>query len=741
MDCASCPFGMFSAKCINSQLNDLSLLTDVEIKTIRYEEETIIDFDEEKTRVIIEYTNLIRDVERVMSDPNTYGRKEDDSYPTRKRFFERTYEALFTSPILALQMIKDYREPEPTKGIFMDGYHKFFTHLEVISEKISGSEFYKLVSKYGDMRQAFASFAGLKSFQFIDSLIFELPSDAKPLNEPGAAYGLGFGINVKIYSLERSEANLYTQENTAIQNLSPQLQKMLKQAIEPGMASHEEHLDPIAAYDIKVRVYRQKFIDIAAVQGIPLTPQEALAMGREAANWVVGLGSPIENMALDRDNITDIYIDSENSPLYIEHAKFGLCHTLWRYNKELLERVIHNIAATMRESRRFDSKNPILDTMFARLGLRCHVQGPPATFGELQLAVRVTKDTPFTYPQYIQLFSLTPFYAGYDDLMVSLGCSEAVLGLKGVGKTAFTAAKIISIGTKRRILPIQDIEEIPVRAYRKRGFHIGAMHVQSSDQETESSRELSLLTMANASLRMGESCLIVNELRSRLAIQGIINLLNTQTGIFCLYNLHAQSIKDVQDRLETVFAVPSGALFTTERFSFLKKIKFKRRGPVHRVIAQLLETDIERRQFLEIFTYKRGYTAETSTLQCNFISNPEASAWSLSNVSIADLEEKLNINYIPPVLQRRSEEAGSTPLQHILQAFFKAKIYSDMAKAAVALNAPQLTEIDFMLKCNSEANSLLAEKEQENGAIDYKDIEPIWMEKFKNLVENELRFG
>ncbi|MEW6329004.1 MAG: ATPase, T2SS/T4P/T4SS family [Candidatus Micrarchaeota archaeon] len=739
MDCASCPFEMFSAKCINSQLHDLSMLTDVDIKTMRYEEEIIIEFDEEKTRVIMEYANLIREAERVLSDPASFGRKEDDYYPIRKKFLEKMFEALFMSPVLALQMIKDYREPEPTKGIFMDGYHKFFTYLTNISEKISSTEFYKLVSKYKDVRAAFASLAGLKSFQFIDSLMFELPPDAKPITEPGAVYDLGFGITTKIYSLEKSEANLYTHENVLIQNLAPQLQKMLKQAIDAGMSSREEVIDPASAYDAKVRAYRQQFIDAAVVQGVPLSPQEAIAMGREAANWVVGLGSPIENMALDRNSITDIYIDSENSPIYIEHAKFGLCHTLWRYNKELLERAVHNIAATMKESRRFDFKNPILDTMFSRLGLRCHVQGPPATFGELQLAIRVNKETPFTYPQYVQLHSLTPFYAGYDDLMVGLGCSEAVLGLKGVGKTAFTAAKIIAIGTKKRILPIQDIEEIPVRAYRKRGFHIGAMHVQSSDQEAESSKELSLLTMANASLRMGDSCLIVNELRSRLAIQGLINLLNTQTGVFCLYNLHGQSIKDVQDRLETVFGVPAASLFTTERFSFLKKIKFKRKGPVHRVIAQLLETDAERRQFIELFTYKRSNSPETSSLQCNFIANPEASAWTLGNTSIASLEENLNINYIPPILQRRSEEAGLTPLQNILQAFFKGKIYSDLVKAANALSAPALTEIDFVLKCNAEANALLAEKEQENGSIDYKDVEPLWMAKFKDLVEAELR--
>src|SRR3989344_2889320 len=123
------------------------------------------------------------------------------------------------------------------------------------------------------------------------------------------------------------------------------------------------------------------------------------------------------------------------------------------------------------------------------------------------------KEQPFTYPQYLAFRSMSPFFVGYDDVLVGLGCSEAVLGLKGVGKTAFTAAKVSAIGTRRRIIPIQDIEEIPVRAFRKRGFHMGAARVQSSDTDVRNlqSGELDLVTMANALLRMGDAALIINE--------------------------------------------------------------------------------------------------------------------------------------------------------------------------------------------------------------------------------------
>ncbi|MFH0817555.1 MAG: ATPase, T2SS/T4P/T4SS family [Candidatus Micrarchaeota archaeon] len=738
MDCLSCPYELFSPDCINSQLKDLTTLADMDIRTIRYEEEIIIDFDESKSRIITEYTNIARQIEALIANQETYGRRDDDNYAMRRHLFQKFYDYMFMNPTLALISLQEYNEPVPTRGMYMEGYKHFRGWVNGIIDKFPQAQLCQLTKKYNDVRQVFLSLAGLKSLQFISAFILSVPPDAKLIQDHDSEYGLPFGINAKVYELPNTEANLYVQENSIIESLDPALQKIMKEAILKDLAPTTDQLiDFTTIYETKVREFREQFITIASAQGIPLSPQQALCMAREVTNWTVGLGSPIENLCLDRDNITDIFCDGENSPLYVEHAKFGLCHTLWRYNGEMLDYAVKNIRSYTNVS--FDNKRPIADTMMTRLNLRIHMQGPPATFGETQLALRLTKETPFTYAQYIGLSSMSPFFAGYDNLLVSLGCSEAVLGLKGVGKTSFTSSKIIGIGTKKRILPIQDIEEIPVNAYRKRGFHIGAMRVQSSDKEMETTNELSLISMANASLRMGESCLIINEIRSRLAITGLINLLNTQPGVFCLYNLHAHSVRDIQDRFELVFGIPAASMFATDRYSFLKKIKFTRKGRVFRVISQILETDQEKRQFVEIFRFKRGAAIADSALECIFIDNPEASAWSLCDVSLAQLESELSLNFIPPALQRRSDETGIPPNQYVMQAFFKGKIYSGLVRDASALGRPQLVEIDFMLKCDSAGNKLLKEFEAENGTVDFKRIDEEWTARYKEMLKEELR--
>ncbi|MBI4399109.1 Flp pilus assembly complex ATPase component TadA [Candidatus Micrarchaeota archaeon] len=741
MDCITCGLGVFSPACISSQFKTMALHAQADdVKTIRYEDEVIIEFDEEKTDVVMDYIGMTREVDGIIIKPETYGRKEDEEYSTRKKVMQKVYDSLFMNPLIAAQAMESYNEATPSKAVFMEGYKKFQTVLRNLKDRLLKTKLYELTYKFKDPREALISMAGLKSLHFIKYFLPTLPKDAKPLSSPEANYSLPYGIDVKVYDLEKSEAYLYVQENMTVENLPADLQKMMSDLIIRELDKGIDlGADPITLHEGKVREYRQYFIDFAITNKIQITDEQALAMAREGANWVVGLGSPIENISLDKGNVTDVYIDSENSPLYIEHIKFGLCHTLFRYNREMLEHSTKNILFYSAEKRRFDKENPVTDVMLPRLNMRCHLQGPPATFGELQAALRIMKDKPFTYAEYLYYWSMTPFFAGYDDVMVSLGCSEAVLGLKGVGKTAFTAAKIIAIGNKRRILPIEDIEEIPTRTYRKFGFHIGAMRVQPSEKEEMSQTELSLVAMANASLRMGDACLIINEIRSRLAIQGIINLLNTQPGVFCLYNLHAQSLRDVQDRLELVFGIPAASMFATDRYSFLKKVRFGRKGRVYRVLGNSFESEPEQRRFVEVFKFARAENIEESRLDCNFLTNKEAKQWSLSGVSVAKLEKELGINFIPPALQKRCTETGITPEQYILQAFFKGKMYSDIHQASKDNGIYELLEIDFVIKCSSAVNKLLKEKEKENGSVDYKDVEPLWEKKFKELLKDELK--
>ncbi|MEW6721790.1 MAG: ATPase, T2SS/T4P/T4SS family [Candidatus Micrarchaeota archaeon] len=737
VDLAKCPYEFASPEFLNLHLKDLST-TESPIKTIRYEEEIVVELNEEKTVILTQYAAFIRQLETILLRDDIYGLRQDPAYDNRRKVLKRFYEYVFLNPLLAANELSGYNETEPEKAIYVKGYQTFKGWVAGIVKRYTSTKLYELVKTTGDLRAAFLELVGLKTLYFVPSLVLGIPKEAIPLQGPDAKYSLPFGIDVQIYEIPGAEAYLYVQENKIIETLSPELNKLLKMTINEQFKEQFTNVDWDILMQLKTREYRQYFIDRAMIDGIQITPQQAMAMGHECAAWVVGLGAHIENLSLDKENVTDIYIDSENSPLYIEHRKYGLCHTLYRYNRDLLERSFKNIVYTLRGTRKFDENNPIVDVVLKRLSMRCHLQRPPATFGELQSALRIMKEEPFTYAQYLNFHSFTPFFAGYDDVMVTLGCSEAVLGLKGVGKTSFTAAKITSIGTRRRIIPVQDIEEIPVRAFRKRGFHIGAARVQSSDVEEAQTKELDLVTMANALLRMGDAALIINEVRSRVAVQGIINLLNTQPGVFLLYNLHAESLRDIQDRLELVFGLPAASMYATDRYSFLKKVRFGRKGRIYRLLGFEYESDIEEKKFVEIFRFRRGESIDECVWEAKFIRNPEAQMWDYDKVDIKKLQKELDLAFIPPALGRRSEETGISPEQYILQAFWKGKMYWDIYKASQTLNDKLLLELDFVLKVNTAAGRLLVSMEKEQGEIDFGEAWEKWVPTFKAIVKGEL---
>ncbi|MEM2175371.1 MAG: ATPase, T2SS/T4P/T4SS family [Candidatus Micrarchaeia archaeon] len=728
MDSLASPYELFSPECINSQIQQLAL-TPLDFDKIRYEEETIIELSEEDTKILKEYIEVVKLADSFLSNPANFGLKEDEYYTIRKKALAGIVEALAQNPLIAVRKIEEYKEPEPSRRVFYEGYSKFFGILSRLRDAIMNTKVYQMTKELGDLRSVFLQFAKMRMAAFVETFVLELPPEAREMKVPGSEYYLPYGIKVKVYDLVGKEARFYTQTNELLMNLDERLKKVMRETIAANLQPIVDKLvDLNVLYEKKMLEYRRFYLDQATSLGISINDETALAMAKETVNWTLGMGSPIENIAMDAENVTDIYIDSENSPIYLEHVQFGLCHTPFRYNRKLLEQAFLNCTLAAKIGKRLDEKNPMIDLMLTRLNMRCHLQGPPATFGELQCALRIMKPTPFTYSEYLYYNGMSAFYAGYDDVMVNLGCSEAVLGVKGAGKTSFTAAKIAAIGTKKRILPVQDIEEIPVLTYRRYGFHMGAAKVAPEEEERSA---LDLVKITSGLLRMGEAAIIVNELRSRTAIQGIINLLNTQPGVFCLYNFHAESLKDVQDRLELVFGIPAAAMLATDRYTFLHKFRFGRKERLYRIVKNSFETDAVNRKFVEIFRFVRGPDIKSSYLDCVFLENEEAKKWMLDDLDINKLE--LKIKFIPPVLAKRAADTGIDPEQYIYEAFIKGRMYSQITRASIDLNKPNLRKLEFVLKCRAELSKIISAKDKE-GMVNWGEVQKEWDEKFKELL-------
>lgn len=741
VDLSKASFEFGSTEFLNYHLRNLvSFVQDHEVEQIIYEEEITYILSKENTSILVEYARALAEIETIYLKKEIYGDPRDPMYVRRTEVVKRFLVTAYTNPAEAVRFLENYKEPLPDRASLMKSYEIFMNNIKYMVNKLRTTKFYNLVMSKGGVKEAFLSLVNLSSLSYIDLVVLDIPSEAIKVTRKEGSYKLPYGVYVQIYEIPEKDVYIYDIRQPELEELPIELKNLLRELIINQLKENFLNQDYNVLYNYKINEYKQLFLESALMRNINITPRQALLMARDAASWVIGFGSPIENIALDKDNVTDIYIDSENAPIYIDHREFGITHTLYRYNREQLERAFKNMVLSER-GKKFDSSSPVVDVVSGRASMRCHLQRPPATFGELQGALRLMSEEPFTYAQYLYYQSMTPMFAGYDDVLVTFGSSEAVLGVKGVGKTSFTAAKIAAIGTRRRIIPVQDIWEIPVRAYRKRGFHIGAAKIASLDMEhlNRDLAELDLVAMANALLRMGDAALIINEVRSKSNVQGIINLLNTQPGVFLLYNLHAESLADVRDRLELVFGIPSSSMLATDRYTFLKKIRYTRKGRTYRLVGFEYESNRKDKKFEKVFELSRGENIDKTILKALFIKNPEANSRDWKNLDISKLYKELNLEFIPPTIQRRAEENGLKPEDLIMQAFYKGYVIYNIYQAAIKTGNKDLMKLDFYLKSNNFANKIIYDMEQEYGEVDFGEAQKIFDTAFPSMVELELK--
>ena len=82
-------------------------------------------------------------------------------------------------------------------------------------------------------------------------------------------------------------------------------------------------------------------------------------------------------------------------------------------------------------------------------------------------------------------------------------------------------------------------------------------------------------------------------------------------------------------------------MYATDRYTFLKKVRFGRKGRIYRVMGFEYESDIEEKKFVEIFRFRRGDSIDSCSWEAKFVRNPEAAMWDFDKVDIKKLQKEL----------------------------------------------------------------------------------------------------
>jgi len=267
------------------------------------------------------------------------------------------------------------------------------------------------------------------------------------------------------------------------------------------------------------------------------------------ARYTTGLG--VLEVPLADPNVQDIYIDAPNSrcPVHL---------TLGAIDGGLSQRCITNIRLTegdaesllsrfrFESGRPFSEAMPVLETNMEEFKSRVTAIGRPLSPHGLAMAIRRHSTEPWTLPRLIAAKSLTPLAAGLLSFLIDGRSTILVAGSRGAGKTSLLGALMLEFPQSQRILTIEDTLELPTTQMQMLGYKVQNLFVQSS---LGGMGEMTSDEALRVSLRLGESALVLGEVRGQEARTLYEAMRAGTAGSSVLGTIHGNSSKAVYERI------------------------------------------------------------------------------------------------------------------------------------------------------------------------------------------------
>ena len=476
-----------------------------------------------------------------------------------------------------------------------------------------------------------------------------------------------------------------------------------KEVVAAHRPENVEFLDITQARRYFKKVYVATIGDLAARNNISLSQEEREELAEIVARYTIGYG--ILEIILSDRRITDVYIDSPlgTKPIYLIHSKYGQCQTNILFSSEEARSIVSRFRAL--SGRPFDEAHPILDFDLPDLQTRVAVIGKPLALDGTAFAFRLHKDTPWTLAQFVDVNMMDSYTAGLLSFFVDAQASQLIVGSRGSGKTSLLQAMMLELPQNLRIIVQEDTQELPVPQMKKIGFNIQRLKTRpplGTVMEGEVSAEDALRT----ALRLGDSVLIVGEVRSKEAIALYEAMRIGAVGNTVMGTIHGESAYSIWDRVVNDLGVPSTSFKATDFAVVSAPIRFK--GSLER-----------KRRLIEITEVKKEWNEDP--LRENGFLN-----WSSFDAS----KDALDFN------QSKMGESEWIAKLKKLRGITAEEVFSEVRARGMAkqhlvdlknkLSLPELIEAENSVIAHSKYLLLRELQIQENGGVDHELLLKNW---------------
>ena len=486
----------------------------------------------------------------------------------------------------------------------------------------------------------------------------------------------------------------------------------------------EEFVDPARIRSVFFNIAKDLIAQVAKDKGIKVTYDKIEKLARILVRLTVGFG--MIEVLLSDPKIEDIYINAPigSLPIFVKHADYGECET----NIIPQRREAESWASRFRmiSGRPLDEANPVLDTELLVPGIArartAIIQNPLSPKG-YAFALRQHRERPWTLPLFIHYNTISKEGAGLLSFLVDGARSMLIAGTRGAGKTSLLSALMVEIMRKFRVITVEDTLELPVTYLKNVGYNILSMKVRSAilGEKAELSAEDGIRT----SLRLGDSALIVGEVRSTEAkalyeAMRVGALANVVAG-----TIHGDSPYGVFDRVVNDLGVP--------------RTSFKATDIV--VIAGKLRTPDQLREIRRTthITEVRKTWEDDPLKEGGFMDLMRYDAKKDKLLPTRDLIEG-ETEVVKSIASKVRAWVGKWDLvweNIVLRGDIKQMLVDYAHKTGRITGKNGILEADFVVEANDAFHRIFSKLEEERGYPDSKDVK----KEFENWLKSRIRKG
>ncbi len=488
------------------------------------------------------------------------------------------------------------------------------------------------------------------------------------------------------------------------------------------MAVHKptksEFAEPERMRDVFYNIGHDMLSEIAKNMDIEIDAEKLTLLAIILVRYTAGYG--VLEVLLSDPKVQDIYINSPvgESPVFLYHQDHEDCVTNIIPTKE--DSLAWATRFRIESGRPLDEANPVLDTEISIPGGRARVAAITRTLSPegLAFALRRHRDQPWTYPLFIKHRALTPLAAGLLSFIIDGARTILFAGTRSSGKSSFLGATLTEVMKNLRIVTIEDTLELPIDQLRALGYNIERLKSRSVITHIES--ELSTEEAIRTSLRLGDSCLIIGEVRSKEALalyesMRIGALANVVAG-----TIHGDSPYGVFDRVVNDLGVPPTSFKATDIIVVANRLKSADGLHTSRRIIEITEV---RKDWDKDPQKEKGfvplmvYNAKTDELEpTETFLNGESLILSEIGKRVRDWKD--NWDAVWDNIQLRT------------------KLKKTLVDYSISLNKPSLLEAAFVVSANNQFHLFSESVREEYGILDSDRIFARWNEWAKNEIKS-----